>query len=138
MTLFQSPFFPNAPCDPARAVQPSTRGDHFFLTLASYGPCGPLACLTALMRSSTLATSGSYFTTASLLSIETTASLTPFTFSSADCTAPAQEPHDMPVTSSVIVSSFACTAAGNRSAAIANPQNAHIFLRCISSFSRLD
>src|SRR5216684_3882878 len=97
--------------------------DHFFLTLALYGPWGPLACFTALMRSSTLAISVSYFTTASLLSMETTACLTPFTSSSADCTAAAQEPQDMPVTSSVIVSSLAGAAAGNRSAAIPGPQH---------------
>jgi hypothetical protein len=114
----------------------SARGDHFFLTLASYGPWGPLACFTALMRSSTLATSVSYFTTASLFSIETTACLTPFTSSSADCTAVAHEPHDMPLTSSVIVSSFACAPAGNRSEAIANPQTAHTSLRCILLSSR--
>src|SRR5215813_10067465 len=90
------------------------------------------------MRSSTLATCVSYFTTASLSSIETTACLTPFTFSSADCTAAAHEPHDMPVTSSVIVSSFACAPAGNRSAAITDPKPAHQSLRCILSSSRAD
>jgi hypothetical protein len=44
----------------------------------------------------------------------------------------------MPVTSSVIVSSFACMPAGNKSAAIADPKAAHKSLRRILSSFRAD
>ena len=66
-----------------------------------------MAAFAALMRSSTLAASESYFTSASWFAKETSASLTPFTFSSADCTAVVQEPHVIPLISSVTVSSLA-------------------------------
>ncbi len=95
-----------------RRIFKSNREDegktHFFslLTLASYEAM-PFTSFTALIMSSTLALSGSYLTTASPLSRETWASLTPFTDSSADCTAVTQDPQVIPLTSSVTVASFA-------------------------------
>jgi hypothetical protein len=85
----------------------------------------PRVSLTALIRSSTLTTSGSYFTTASLFCNDTLASFTPFTDSSADCTVAAQEPQVMPLISNVTVSSLAgaseANPAGTRSPVIRTP-----------------
>ena len=67
-----------------------------------------------------MATSASYFTNASSFSLETSACLTPFTCCSADCTAAAQEPQLMPVTSSVTVASFAAICTGAKRTASNN------------------
>lgn len=75
----------------------------------------PRALFTALISSSTLTTSGSYFTTASFVSNDTLTSFTPFTASSADCTVDAQEPQVMPLTVRVTVASLAAREAANKS-----------------------
>src|SRR5260370_39694906 len=84
------------------------------------------------MRSSILAASKSYFTVASWFAKETCASLTPFTFSSADCTAVAQEPHVMPLISSVTDSSLASALGEKTSTLVSTTKAAKNDLRCIS------
>jgi hypothetical protein len=85
----------------------------------------PRASFTALIRSSTLTCSGSYFTTASWVSSETAASFTPLTAFSADCTVATQPPQVIPLMVRVTVSSFAGAVIANpretRSAATTNP-----------------
>jgi hypothetical protein len=88
------------------------------------------------MRSSTLAASESYFTIASWFPKETSASLTPFTFSSADCTAVAQEPHVIPLISSVTVSSLASALVEKTSPLVSTTKAANNALRCISHLPR--
>jgi hypothetical protein len=83
------------------------------------------------MRSSTLAVSESYFTTASWFAKETFASFTPVTFSSADCTAEAQEPHVIPLISSVTVSSLASALGENTSVPVSTTKTTNNALRCI-------
>src|SRR5882762_9448292 len=84
------------------------------------------------MRSSTLAASESYFTIASWFAKETFASLTPFTFSSADCTAAAQEPHVIPLISSVTVSSLASARGEKTSPLVSITKAANNALLCIA------
>src|SRR6187401_1251226 len=73
----------------------------------------PREFFTALIRSSTLGCSESYFTTASCVcrDIFIFVSFTPFTCSSADCTVDKQSPHVIPLICSVTVFSFAGVAA---------------------------
>jgi hypothetical protein len=56
--------------------------------------------------------SGSYFTTASFFSSETSTAFTPFTSSSADRTVAAQPPQVIPLISSMTVASFPATDGG--------------------------
>ena len=101
----------------------------------------PRAFFTALIRSSTLTTSGSYFTTASFASNETLTSFTPFTASSADCTVDAQEPQVMPLIASATVASFAAAATGIKRTTRSNPRAAKIdliFVTAISTTSDAD
>jgi len=88
------------------------------------------------MRSSTFAASESYFTIASWFAKETSASLTPFTFSSADCTAEAQEPQVIPLISSVTVSSLASALGEKTSPLVSTTKAANNALRCISHLPR--
>jgi len=85
----------------------------------------PREFFTALIRSSTLVCSGSYFTTASCVcrDIFIFVSFTPFTRSSAACTVDKQSPQVIPLICSVTVFSFAGVAAAK---GIKNASTAHV------------